>query len=67
MVEERIEFKAEVSKVLDIVINSLYSNKEIFLRELKLYAATLVWIYKKIKCHKASYILTLWHFFILHS
>mgnify|MGYP003289317611 FL=1 len=34
MVEERIEFKAEVSKVLDIVINSLYSNKEIFLREL---------------------------------
>ena len=32
--EEKIEFKAEVSKVLDIVIHSLYSNKEIFLREL---------------------------------
>ncbi|GAB4392378.1 MAG: molecular chaperone HtpG [Gammaproteobacteria bacterium] len=27
-------FEAEVGKVLDIVINSLYSNKEIFLREL---------------------------------
>lgn len=34
MMEEKIEFKAEVSKVLDIVIHSLYSNKEIFLREL---------------------------------
>lgn len=29
-----IEFKAEVAKVLDIVIHSLYSNSEIFLREL---------------------------------
>ena len=34
MIEEKIEFKAEVNKVLDIVIHSLYSNKEIFLREL---------------------------------
>lgn len=32
--EETIEFKAEVNKVLDIVIHSLYSNSEIFLREL---------------------------------
>lgn len=31
---QKIEFKAEVAKVLDIVIHSLYSNKEIFLREL---------------------------------
>ncbi len=34
MSEEKIEFKAEVNKVLDIVIHSLYSNTEIFLREL---------------------------------
>ena len=34
MSSETIEFKAEVSKVLDIVIHSLYSNHEIFLREL---------------------------------
>ena len=31
---EKIAFQAEVAKVLDIVIHSLYSNKEIFLREL---------------------------------
>ena len=34
MAENKMEFQAEVSKVLGIVINSLYSNKEIFLREL---------------------------------
>ena len=34
MTKETIEFKAEVAKVLDIVIHSLYSHKEIFLREL---------------------------------
>lgn len=34
MTTEKIEFKAEVNKVLDIVIHSLYSNCEIFLREL---------------------------------
>ena len=31
---EKIEFKTEVNKLLDIVINSLYSEKQIFLREL---------------------------------
>lgn len=34
MSEEKLQFQAEVGKVLDIVVNSLYSNKEIFLREL---------------------------------
>ena len=29
-----MQFKAEVKQVLDIVINSLYTNREIFIREL---------------------------------
>jgi HSP90 family molecular chaperone len=34
MTEERMAFRAEVSRLLDIVVHSLYSDKEIFLREL---------------------------------
>lgn len=34
MTETRQQFKAEVSRLLDIVVHSLYSEKEIFLREL---------------------------------
>ena len=34
MTEDKHQFQAEVGKILDIVVNSLYSNKEIFLREL---------------------------------
>jgi molecular chaperone HtpG len=32
--EERLSFQAEVAKLLDLVVHSLYSNTEIFLREL---------------------------------
>ena len=32
--EEKIEFSAEISKVLKLMIHSLYTNKDIFLREL---------------------------------
>ena len=34
MTEQRMAFKAEVSRLLEIVVHSLYSEKEIFLREL---------------------------------
>ena len=34
MTEERFGFQAEVSRLLDIVAHSLYSEKEVFLREL---------------------------------
>ena len=34
MSAEKLSFQAEVSRLLDIVVNSLYSEKEIFLREL---------------------------------
>ena len=34
MSQEKLEFKTEVKQVLDLVINSLYVNREIFLREL---------------------------------
>jgi len=34
MTEERLSFQAEVAKLLDIVVHSLYSDRRIFLREL---------------------------------
>ncbi|SVB58329.1 uncharacterized protein METZ01_LOCUS211183, partial [marine metagenome] len=34
MATEKMEFKTEVQQLLDLVIHSLYSNKDIFLREL---------------------------------
>ncbi|MEZ5690732.1 MAG: molecular chaperone HtpG [Rickettsiales bacterium] len=33
-IEEKLKFNAEISKVLNLMIHSLYTNKDIFLREL---------------------------------
>lgn len=32
--EEKFAYKAETDRLMDMIVNSLYSNKEVFLREL---------------------------------
>ena len=34
MTEEKLAFTADVSRLLDIVAHALYSNRDVFLREL---------------------------------
>ena len=34
MTTENLQFKAEIQQILDLMIHSVYSNKDIFLREL---------------------------------
>ncbi len=42
MSEEKMQFKAEIQQLLDLVIHSVYSNNEIFLRELVANAADAI-------------------------
>ena len=45
MSKENFKFQAEVGKILNIVANSLYSEKEIFVRE-------YIWVSSKYKTKK---------------
>ena len=42
---ETFSFESNVSRVMDIIIHSLYSNKDVFLRELVSYSSSLLSLY----------------------
>merc|ERR1719499_2536298 len=49
--QEKHEFQAEVSRLMDIIINSLYTDKQVFLRELVSNAADAL---EKARFHNVS-------------